>query len=447
MKYSELVRAQILEKVEHYYLLKKAEDSKEFEEGDRISYSGRVYDEREMVNLVSSSLDFWLTSGKYCNEFEKKFVKWNDSKYALFVNSGSSANLLAFMALTSPLINKSYPEKQRIERGDEVITVSAGFPTTISPIVNFGAIPVFVDVKLSTFNIDTSQLEKALSPKTRAVFLAHTLGNTFDMESVNEFCNDNNLWLISDECDALGSTYNNKPLSYYADISTHSFYPAHIMTTGQGGMVTTEQPTLNKIMKSIRDWGRDCTCNTGEDNKCGKRFEGQYGDMPEGFDHKYIYSHLGYNLQATEMQASIGLAQLDKLDGFIKQRRNNFKRLYEGLKDLKDYIILPRATINSNPAWFGFYFTIIDSDRYNRNELAQFLENSGIQSRMLFSGNIIKQPCFSQLTEYKDYRKIGDLPNTNKIMEDSLWVGVFPGMTTEKLDYMIKKIKEYFVKN
>lgn len=413
-----------------------------FEEGDRIPYASRVYDSKEMVNLVDSSLEFWLTSGRYTNKFEREFAEYLNVKYCSFVNSGSSANLLAFMTLTSPLL-----KERKINWGDEIITVAAGFPTTVAPIIQYGAVPVFVDVTIPQYNIDVNQLKEALSDKTKAVMVAHTLGNPFNLKAVKKFCNENNLWLIEDNCDALGSTYTLRGIERFTgtigDIGTSSFYPPHHMTTGEGGAVYTNNPLLNKIIKSFRDWGRDCVCSSGEDNSCGHRFDRQYGQLPLGYDHKYVYSHFGYNLKATDLQAAVGCAQLEKFPTFVEKRKENFKKLYEGLSDLTDYIILPESCPNSSPSWFGFLITCKEGT--NRNDLVKFLEDKGIQTRMLFAGNLIKHPCFDEIRENNSkYKVIGDLKNTNKIMEDTFWIGVYPGMTNEKIDFMIKSIKEFF---
>ncbi len=413
---------------------------KDFHEGDRINYASRVYDAEEMVNLVDSALEFWLTAGRYANEFEKNFAAYLDVKYCSLVNSGSSANLIAFMALTSPLLGD-----RQIKRGDEVITVAAGFPTTISPIIQYGAIPVFVDVTIPQYNIDVTQLESAYSPKTKAVMLAHTLGNPFDLKSVKNFCDEHNLWLIEDNCDALGSTYTLNGVEKFTgtigDIGTSSFYPAHHMTTGEGGAVYTNNPLLHKIIRSFRDWGRDCICPAGRDNLCGHRFDGQRGELPAGYDHKYVYSHFGYNLKATDMQAAIGCAQLKKLPNFVERRRQNFSRLLEGLKDLQDEFILPVPCENANPSWFGFLLTCrAGVDRY---KVVKFIEKHNIQTRLLFSGNILRHPCFDEMRKTgESYRVIGDLTKTDKIMRDTFWIGVYPGMTAEKLNYMIKVIHD-----
>ena len=393
-----------------------------------------------MVNLVDSSLEFWLTSGRYTDEFEKKLAKYLGVKYCSLVNSGSSANLNAFMALTSPLL-----KDRAVKRGDEVITVACGFPTTIAPVIQYGAVPVFVDVTIPQYNIDVNMLEKALSPKTKAVMIAHTLGNPFDLGAVREFCDKNNLWLIEDNCDALGSKYTingeEKFTGTIGDIGTSSFYPPHHMTMGEGGAVYTNNSLLNKIIRSIRDWGRECSCPSGVDNLCGHRFEGKFGELPEGYDHKYVYSHFGYNLKATDMQAAIGVAQLDKFPSFVERRIHNFNRLKEGLKGLEDKIILPEPCKNSKPSWFGFLITCRDG--VNRNELVKYIEQKGVQTRNLFAGNIIKHPCFNEIrNDESAYRVVGELENTDRIMNNTFWVGVYPGMTDEKIDYIAKTIKE-----
>ena len=416
-------------------------NEEEYKKGDKISYASRVYDEKELVNLVDSSLEFWLTAGRYADKFEKEFAEYLGVKYCSLVNSGSSANLLAFMTLTSPLL-----EDRQVKRGDEVITVAAGFPTTIAPIVQYGAVPVFVDLTIPQYNIDVSQLEDALSDKTKAVMIAHTLGNPFDLGEVSKFCKENNLWLIEDNCDALGSTYiingEEKLTGTIGDIGTSSFYPPHHMTMGEGGAVYTDNPLLDKIVKSFRDWGRDCQCSSGQDNYCGNRFTQKYGELPVGYDHKYVYSHFGYNLKATDMQAAIGCAQLEKFPSFVERRKYNFNRIKEGLAGLEDKLILPEACENSDPSWFGFMITVKDG---NKNGLVQHLEDKGVQTRMLFAGNILKQPCFDEIRNDKSkYRVVGDLSNTNMIMNDTFWIGVYPGMTDEKLDYMVECIRNYF---
>lgn len=432
-------REEILKLVKEY--ANTYHNNNEYKKGDRIPYASRVYDENEFVNLIDSSLEFWLTAGRYANKFEKEFAEYLGVKYCSLVNSGSSANLLAFMALTSPLLGD-----RQIERGDEVITVAAGFPTTVAPIIQYGAVPVFVDLTIPQYNIDVSQLENALSDKTKAVMIAHTLGNPFDLEYVSKFCKENNLWLIEDNCDALGSTYNingeTKFTGTIGDIGTSSFYPPHHMTMGEGGAVYTNNALLNKIIKSFRDWGRDCQCSSGQDNLCGNRFTQKYGELPIGYDHKYVYSHFGYNLKATDLQAAIGCAQLEKFPSFVERRKYNFNRLKEGLSSLEDKLILPEAERNSDPSWFGFMITVKDVDK---SDLVQYLEDKGVQTRMLFAGNILKQPCFDEIREDSSrYRVIGDLKTTDEIMNNTFWIGVYPGMTDEKLDYMIETIKSYF---
>jgi CDP-6-deoxy-D-xylo-4-hexulose-3-dehydrase len=413
---------------------------KNFTEGDRIPYASRVYDSEEMVNLVDSALEFWLTSGRYTTEFEKKFAEMLNVKFCSLVNSGSSANLCAFMALTSPLL-----KERKVNRGDEVITVAAGFPTTVAPIIQYGAVPVFVDVTIPQYNIDITKLEEALTEKTKAVMIAHTLGNPFDLKAVKEFCDKHNLWLIEDNCDALGSKYiidgEGKFTGTIGDIGTSSFYPPHHMTMGEGGAVYTNNPLLHRIIRSFRDWGRDCMCPSGVDNLCGHRFDRQYGKLPLGYDHKYVYSHFGYNLKVTDMQAAIGVAQIKKVPSFTEIRRHNFERLYKALSDVQDKFILPEACPNSKPSWFGFLLTCRDG--VDRVKVVKYLEEHGVQTRNLFAGNLIKHPCFDEMRKTgKGYRVIGSLENTDRIMRDTFWVGVYPGMTDEKIDYMAKVIKE-----
>ena len=391
--------------------------------------------------MIDSSLEFWLTAGRYANKFEKEFAQYLGVKYCSLVNSGSSANLLAFMTLTSPLLGD-----RQIKRGDEVITVAAGFPTTVAPIIQYGAVPVFVDLTIPQYNIDVTQLEDALSDKTKAIMIAHTLGNPFDLEYISKFCKEHNLWLIEDNCDALGSTYKingeEKLTGTVGDIGTSSFYPPHHMTMGEGGAVYTDSALLNKIIKSFRDWGRDCQCSSGQDNLCGNRFTQKYGELPIGYDHKYVYSHFGYNLKATGLQAAIGCAQLEKFPSFVERRKYNFNRLKEGLSCLEDKLILPEAERNSDPSWFGFMITVKDVDK---SDLVQYLENKGVQTRMLFAGNILKQPCFDEIrNDETKYRVVGDLKTTDEIMNNTFWIGVYPGMTDDKLDYMIETIKSYF---
>lgn len=413
---------------------------KEYREGDRIPYASRVYDSSEMVNLVDSALEFWLTSGRYTDEFEKKLASYLGVKYCSLVNSGSSANLCAFMALTSPLLGE-----RRVKPGDEMITVAAGFPTTVTPAIQYGVVPVFVDVTIPQYNIDVNRLKEALSDKTKAVMIAHTLGNPFDLKAVKSFCDKHKLWLVEDNCDALGSKYTLDGEEYYTgtvgDIGTSSFYPPHHMTMGEGGAVYTNNPLLNRCIRSMRDWGRDCVCASGQDNLCGHRFDKQYGELPLGYDHKYVYSHLGYNLKATDMQAAIGCAQLEKLPAFVERRIHNFNRLKAALAGLEDKLILPEACENSKPSWFGFMMTCREG--VDRSSVVKYLEENGIQTRMLFAGNLIKHPCFDELRRTGEgYRIVGELKNTDRIMNDTFWVGVYPGMNDEMIDYMAKRIRE-----
>ena len=435
---AENLKSDILEKIKEYYSLVHDDSSEKFVPGEsRVNYAGRVFDEKEMMNLVDSSLEFWLTYGRYSREFEKKLSEYLGLSFSLLVNSGSSANLLAFMALTSPLL-----KERKIERGDEIITVAAGFPTTVAPIVQYGAIPVFVDVELKSANIDCSQLEAALSSKSKAVMLAHTLGNPFNINEVKDFCDEHNLWLIEDNCDALGSKYKGKFTGTFGDIGTSSFYPPHHMTMGEGGAVYTDNPLLNKIMLSMRDWGRDCWCDSGKDNSCGCRFSGQFGTLPHGYDHKYVYSHFGYNLKVSDMQAAIGCAQLEKFPAFVEKRKDNFEYLYNGLKGIEDFILF-KALPESDPSWFGFLITLKNGAKFSRNDLVKYLEDNKIQTRNLFAGNITRHPCFEELTEDKDYRIVSELKNTDKIMNDSFWIGLYPGMGQDKLNYMIEIIKDF----
>ncbi|MDD5011562.1 MAG: lipopolysaccharide biosynthesis protein RfbH [Phycisphaerae bacterium] len=405
----------------------------------RINYGGRFYDEKELINLIDSSLDFWLTAGPYTEKFEKMLSKKLGVKFCCFVNSGSSANLLAIMALTSPLLGK-----RQLRATDEIITVAAGFPTTVTPIIQAGLKPVFVDVAIPQYNIDTKMLTKALSKKTKAVIAAHTLGNPFDISAVAAFCKKHNLWLIEDNCDSLGSTYKNKLTGSFGDIATSSFYPPHHITTGEGGAVYTNNPILNRIVLSMRDWGRDCFCPSGKDNTCKRRFSQQLGQLPFGYDHKYIYSHFGYNLKATDLQAAIGCAQIEKLDSFVKARRNNWQILYDGLKDLEKFFILPQPQKNSKPSWFGFMLTVKNNAPFSRDEIVRYLEQNNIQTRMLFAGNFVRQPVFDQLRKRKNsYKTIGKLTNTDIIMNNTFWLGVYPGMTKEILKFMAQTIKEF----
>ena len=431
-------REEILNLVAEY--CDRFHQKKSYEEGDRIPYASRVYDHQEMVNLVDSSLEFWLTSGRYTVEFEKKLAEYLHVRYAALVNSGSSANLIAFMTLTSPLLGE-----RRVKRGDEVITVAAGFPTTVTPVIQYGAVPVFVDVTIPQYNIDVTRLEEAYSEKTKAVMIAHTLGNPFDLAAVKAFCDRHGLWLVEDNCDALGTRYTmngeEKFTGTIGDIGTSSFYPPHHMTMGEGGAVYTDNPLLNKIIRSMRDWGRDCVCASGQDNLCGHRFDRQYGELPLGYDHKYVYSHFGYNLKATDLQAAIGCAQIEKFPSFVEKRRHNFERLHKALEGLEDRLILPEAAPNSRPSWFGFLITCKEGT--DRNKVVQYVESRGVQTRMLFAGNLIKHPCFDEMrAEGKGYRVVGDLTNTDRIMRDTFWVGVYPGMNDEMIDYMAKTIRE-----
>lgn len=432
-------RADILQAVADYYHTFK-ENKKEFEPGDRITYAARVYDEKEMCSLVDSALDFWLTTGRFAEQFEKEFAAWLGVRYASLVNSGSSANLIAFSVLTAPELGE-----RQIQRGDEVITVAAGFPTTVTPIIQYGAVPVFVDVTIPQYNIDVSLLEQALSKKTKAVMIAHTLGNPFDLCAVKSFCDQHNLWLVEDNCDALGSTYTingqTRLTGTIGDIGTSSFYPPHHMTMGEGGCVYTNNPLLHRLINSYRDWGRDCVCPSGRDNVCTHRFDGQYGQLPKGYDHKYVYSHFGYNLKVTDMQAAIGCEQLKKFPFFVEQRRHNWNRIRRALEPLEDKLILPQAAPNSDPSWFGFLITVREG--INRDELVRHLENKGIQTRMLFSGNLIKHPCFDQMRQNDTgYRVVANLENTDRIMRDTFWIGVYPGMTDTMIDYMTNTIAE-----
>ena len=431
-------REEILGIVDEY--CKKYHNQKKYKEGDRIPYASRVYDSKEMMNLVDSALEFWLTSGRYTDEFEKKLGEYLNVKYVSVVNSGSSANLNAFMALTSPLLGE-----RRINRGDEIITVAAGFPTTVTPAIQYGAVPVFVDVTIPQYNIDVTKLEEAYSDKTKAVMIAHTLGNPFDLSAVKEFCDKHNLWLVEDNCDALGSKYTingeEKFTGTIGDIGTSSFYPPHHMTMGEGGAVYTNNPLLNKCIRSFRDWGRDCVCPSGKDNLCGHRFDKQYGELPLGYDHKYVYSHFGYNLKATDMQTAVGCAQLEKFPSFVERRRHNFDRLRAALADIEDKVILPVPCDNSRPSWFGFLITVREG--LDRKAIVEYIESHGVQTRNLFAGNLIKHPCFDEMRATGEgYRVVGTLDNTDRIMRDTFWVGVYPGMTDEMIDYMAKTIKE-----
>ncbi len=439
----EQLKKEIFEKVAEYFAeVHQPTICAPFIEGKtRINYAGRVFDEKELINLVDSALDFWLTYGKYSKEFESKLAEYLGVRWAFLVNSGSSANLLAFYTLTSPLLNE-----RQIKRGDEVITVAAGFPTTVSPIVQYGAIPVFVDMELETFNIDTTQLEKAKSSRTKAIMVAHTLGNPVNLKIIKEFCEKHKLWLIEDNCDSLGSKYDGKFTGTWGDIGTSSFHPPHHMTMGEGGATYTNNPLLKKIILSMRDWGRDCWCESGVDNTCKARFSQQFGTLPWGYDHKYVYSHFGFNLKVSDMQAAVGVAQLKKLPAFVEKRKENFGILYNSLKDLDDFFIFPKATPNSDPSWFGFMITLKDGLEFRRNDIVEYLESNNIQTRNLFAGNIIRQPIFDGMVRDIDYKVVGDLPNTDKIMNDSFWVGIYPGMSKEVVEYMARMIREFVKK-
>lgn len=439
------LRQQVIEAAIRHYEVKHKKELN-FKPGDRISYGGRVFDEQEIINLIDSSLDFWLTTGKYAERFETEFAEFLGVKYCSLTNSGSSANLLAFMTLTSQKLGK-----RRIKKGDEVITVAAAFPTTVAPIIQYGAIPVFVDVTLPTYNIDVTQLEAALSEKTKAVMIAHTLGNPFDLQSVKAFCDKHDLWLIEDNCDALGTTYLHngewKAAGTIGHIGTSSFYPPHHMTMGEGGAVYTNDIQLKRIIESFRDWGRDCWCPSGKDDTCKHRFEQQFGELPLGYDHKYVYSHFGYNLKVTDMQAAIGCAQLQKLPDFIRKRKVNWRLLRDGLEPLQHALLLPEATANSEPSWFGFLLTVKDEANFTRDEIVAHLEKNKIQTRMLFAGNLLKHPCFDEMRATGDgYRVIEQLKNTDIIMNQTFWIGVYPGMNKEMIDFMIHTINS-FVKN
>lgn len=414
-----------------------------FKAGERLPYAGRVFDEKEISALVDASLDFWLTSGRYAARFEKEFARFLGVRHCSLTNSGSSANLLAFMALTSPRLGDG-----RIKKGDEVITVAAGFPTTVAPIIQYGAVPVFVDVELPGYNLDCGQLSKALSPRTKAVMAAHTLGNPFDLRRVRDFCDEHGLWLIEDNCDALGSEYLFKDEWRYTGtighIGTSSFYPPHHMTMGEGGAVYTDDPKLKLIVESLRDWGRDCWCPSGKDNTCNNRFNKRFGELPYGYDHKYVYSHFGYNLKVTDMQAAIGCAQLEKLPGFIGKRRRNWEILRGSIAHLEDVFILPEPTVGSKPSWFGFLLTVKDNAYFTRDAIVAHLEGTGIQTRMLFAGNIIKHPCFDEIRhDGGGYRVVGELTNTDTIMKHTFWLGVYPGLSDEKMAYIAKTITDF----
>lgn len=433
-------RAQIKAMVADYYHdFKEREEG--FKPGDRISYASRVFDEKEMQALADAALDFWLTTGRFSDEFEKRFAEWIGVKHAHLVNSGSSANLIAFMALTAPELGG-----RQIRPGDEVITVACGFPTTVTPVLNYGAVPVFVDVTVPQYNIDVAKLEGALSGKTKAVMIAHTLGNPFDLKAVKAFCDEHGLWLVEDNCDALGTKYTidgeERFTGTWGDIGTSSFYPPHHMTMGEGGCVYTDNPLLHRLILSFRDWGRDCICPSGKDNFCGHRFDVQHGELPVGYDHKYVYSHFGYNLKVTDMQAAVGCEQLKKFPGFIERRRHNWDRLHQALEKVQDKIILPEPAENSIPSWFGFLISVRPGSGLERNRITGYLEGHNIQTRLLFSGNLIKHPCFDQIRGTGAYRVAGDLAVTDFIMNNTFWIGVYPGMTDAMIDYMAEVIAE-----
>ena len=424
---------------EYYHDFKEKKEP--FKEGDRISYASRVFDEKEMCSLTDAMLDFWLTTGRFSDEFEKNFAEWIGVKFAHLVNSGSSANLIAFMALTAPELGD-----RQILPGDEIITVAAGFPTTVTPALQYGAVPVFVDVTIPQYNIDAEALEAAYSEKCKAVMSAHTLGNPFNIKAVKEFCDRHNLWLIEDNCDALGSQYTidgeTRFTGTWGDIGTSSFYPPHHMTMGEGGCVYTNDPKLNRLILSFRDWGRDCICPSGHDNFCGHRFDGDYGELPHGYDHKYVYSHFGYNLKVTDLQAAVGCEQLKKFPSFIERRRHNWDRLKAALAPIADKVILPEPAEGSRPSWFGFLITVPEGSKNTRNEVTRYIEEHNVQTRLLFSGNLTRHPCFDQIRGTDKYRVSGELKNTDYIMNNTFWVGVYPGMTDEMIDYMAKTIIE-----
>ena len=417
------------------------EKKETYKEGDRITYAARVYDEKEMQSLTDAMLDFWLTTGRFSDQFEKEFAEWIGVKFAHLVNSGSSANLIAFSVLTAPELGE-----RQIKRGDEVITVACGFPTTVTPILQYGAVPVFVDVTVPQYNIDVTQLEEALSEKTKAVMIAHTLGNPFDLKAVKEFCDKHNLWLVEDNCDALGTKYTingeTRFSGTWGDIGTSSFYPPHHMTMGEGGCVYTNDSKLNRLILSYRDWGRDCICPSGQDNFCNHRYDGQFGLLPHGYDHKYVYSHFGYNLKVTDLQAAVGVEQLKKFPSFIERRRHNWDRLRKALAPIEDKVILPEAAENSEPSWFGFLISIKPETGIERNDVTKYVEDHNVQTRLLFSGNLIKHPCFDQIRDTDAYRVVGHLDGTEFVMNNTFWVGVYPGMTDEMIDYMAKVIAE-----
>jgi CDP-6-deoxy-D-xylo-4-hexulose-3-dehydrase len=426
---AEELRTQILDLVREYHDVAFAPG--DFVPGETtVPFAARVFDEREIVNLVDSSLEFWLTTGPWAKKFEKRFAGIFGLRHALLVNSGSSANLVALSTLTSNKI----PEAKRLKRGDEVITCATGFPTTVNPIIQNGLVPVFVDVDVPTYNLDVSGLEEALSERTRAIMVAHTLGNPFDLDAITAFAAEHDLWVVEDCCDALGSTYRDKPVGSFGDLATVSFYPAHHITMGEGGCVLTNKGTLKLYAESFRDWGRDCWCEPGKEDTCGKRFDHQLGELPRGYDHKYIYSDVGYNLKLTDMQAAVGLAQLDKLDSFVAARKANFRRLYEGLSDLQEQLILPEATPNSDPSWFGFPVALRDGCAVDRDTILRFFAERKIATRLLFAGNLVRQPAYL----HAEHRRVGDLAEADFVMDRVFWVGVYPGLSEAQVDYMIE---------
>jgi CDP-4-dehydro-6-deoxyglucose reductase, E1 len=427
---AENIKSQILALVADYYRAKWP--AKEFVAGEsNIPYAGRVFDDRELVSLVDSALEFWLTTGRFASQFEREFAKYLGNRYALLCNSGSSANLLAVTALTSPRL-----KERQLKPGDEVITVAAGFPTTVNPIIQNQLVPVFVDVDLGTYNANVQQLEAAIGERTRAIILAHTLGNPFDLDAVTALAKKHNLWLIEDNCDALGALYHGKLTGSFGDLCTVSFYPAHHITMGEGGCVSTSDPIMKVIVESFRDWGRDCWCDPGKDNTCGKRFEWQLGELPHGYDHKYIYSHIGYNLKLTDLQAAVGVEQLRKLPDFVAARRRNWEMLYRGLKRYEQYFVLPEPTANADPSWFGFVLTVRDDAPFSRKQIVNHLEGAKIATRQLFGGNLTKQPAYADCS----FRVVGDLANTDRIMTNTFWLGVYPGLSDAAIEYMVQTV-------
>lgn len=435
MNNAEILRNEILEKVKTFYAVAHDKSGEEFVPGQsRVNYAGRVYDEKELVQLVDSSLDFWLTAGRYAEDFTGKLEDYYDVSDVILTNSGSSSNLIAIAALTSETLGD-----KRLMPGDEVISVAAGFPATVSPLVQYQLVPVFLDVEIGTYNIDVSRLEEAISPKTKAIFIAHTLGNPFNLDAVKACAEKHDLWLIEDNCDALGSRYRDKLTGTFGHIATGSFYPAHHITTGEGGCVITDDPQLARLIKCFRDWGRDCYCEGGENNTCGTRFTKQFGTLPKGYDHKYVYSHIGYNLKMTDMQAAIGSAQMDKLDLFTEKRKENFRLITEGLQELDEWFILPQATEHSDPSWFSYILTLRENAPFSRVELAQYLDERHIETRGLFAGNLLRQPGYMNI----EHRVVGNLENTDYIMNHTLFMGVFPGLTEAKINYLTDTIHQF----